>query len=192
MKESETTICSPQLAPIPVEFVVDYAAQKAAGAKRAPYIELVQKWAAHENMQAAALKWVRSMTGEQQAKPGAMPRGVCQRYRQGEKAQQFIDKIIQLDQIITAGKDGWTWPHAMRTMIDVSILERYLSVREFERIIRAIIPGKKDGSVRRTNEMLYRNLLINRENMYQAFKEGNDKDVCRAIARFFRKITERP
>ncbi len=180
-----------QLNPIPVAFVVDQAQQKAAGARRAPYVELIQKWADHEQQSETGQWYVQSLTGEQSAVPGSMPKGVCQRYRQGEKAEQLISLVRKIDETVVAGLAGWTWAHVMRVMIDDHIIDEDLSVREFERLIRALVPGKKDGSVRRKDQRKFSDLIGTGKPCWQEMPADTTRDICWRISQRLRPLTYR-
>jgi hypothetical protein len=185
-----------QLTPIPVEFVVGHAQAKHTENQRKPYVELIQSWAEHEGMDDEGLQAVRRIAGEQLIDAQHMPKEFYQQYRQGEKAEQLIAIIQDINEKIVNNEENWTWALVMRVMIDENILLANISVNRFDAIICSMIPGKGRDTVRKNGDY---DIMRDRDDTYHTWsgqshlnpKKATNRDLCHQIALRFAPILSR-
>ena len=140
--------------PIPVEYVLGIAQSKATDAQRRPYIELIERWGDEQNCADEARQLLRRLREGQEIDPHKMPRDFQPRFRNPEKAQQLIEIIRKIDDIIGSKQENWTWAHVMRVMKDEGILYNP-SVNRFDTLICSMIPGKGRDTVRKNGDYAY-------------------------------------
>lgn len=181
---------------IPVEFVTGLAQSKTSDAQRKPYVELVKSWAEHEGMEAEAQAVLRRMSSVAQIDADHMPKEFYQTYRHGEKAQQLIDILRHIDEVIASGEEMWTWAHVMRVMTDESILMATVSVNRFDTIICSMIPGKGKDSVRKNGDY---SIMGDRDYSYHTWAanasvnatQASNREICEQIVEQFKPIIGR-
>lgn len=185
-----------ELTDIAVSFVVGQARTKSTDSQRRPYVELIKSWAEHEGMEAAGEAAISQITGAQQIDAQHMPKEFYQMYRTGERAEQLIAIIRQIDDVIQSGREMWTWAHVMRVMVDENILMANVSVNRFDVIICSIIPHRGRDTVRKHGN--YR-IMNERARTYREFasigslnpQEASDREICQQIAQHFAPVLSR-
>lgn len=191
----ETTLT--RLQPIPVEFVIGHALTKNTETQRRPYVELIRQWAEGEGMETEGLEAIRRISGEQKIDAKHMPKEFYQMYRMGEKAEQLIAMIQEIDEKIRIDEESWTWAHVMRVMVDECILLVTTSINRFDVIITSMIPGKGFDNVRKNGD--YRTIMRDRNYSYHSWTsnghvnpvEASNREICQQIAEFFAPILGR-
>ena len=184
------------LPPIPVDYVVGYAQSRATDSQRRPYVELIRSWAEHEGCEQAAEVALNAITGLSMSDANHMPKELYQQYRKGERAEQLIGIIRQLNDAIQSGEEMWTWAHVMRVMVDENILLSQVSINRFDAIICSMIPCKGRDTVRKHGD--YR-IMLQRDRSYHTWssqahlapQEASDKEICQQIAQQFLPILSR-
>ena len=184
-----------ELPHIPVAYVAGVAKAKKTDGQRKPYVDLIKQWAEHESMEEAGLAAVSAITGTQQADPDHMPKELYQTFRKGEKAQQLIQIIRHIEDVIQSREEMWTWAHVMRVMMDENILIP-VKPNRFDTIICSMIPGKGRDTVRKNGDYLF---MSDPDKSYHAWssseylapREASNKDICQQIAQCFAPILSR-
>ena len=185
-----------ELSPIPVEFVVGHALAKATGAQRKPYVELIQSWADHENMVDEGLSVVRRLSDKQHIDADHMPKEFYMRYRSGERAQQLINIIQEINEVIQSGEEMWTWAHVMRVMVDESILMANVSNTRFDAIICSIIPDKGIDTVRKNGDFTIMKDRNDSHHLWVSNRginpvQATNREICKQIVERFTPILTR-
>ena len=186
-----------QLEPIPVEFVVGHAQAKKTDGQRRPYVELIHSWAEHEKREDDGQAAILRITGQQQTDSDHMPKEFYQSFRQGERAQQLIEIVGQIDRKIASGTTMWTWAHVMRVMVDECILMANISVNRFDTIICSMIPGKGRDTVRKNGR--YADIMARPEESYHTWSslseinptQATNREICQQIAQEFLPVLGR-
>ena len=104
--------------PIPVEYILGVAQTKATDAQRRPYVQLIERWGEKKDCVDETQQLLRRLREGQVIDIQKMPREFMPRYRQPEIAQQLIDIIRHIDDVIASRQENWTWAHVMRVMKD--------------------------------------------------------------------------
>ena len=185
-----------ELPHIPVEYVAGVARTKKTDGQRKPYVDLIKQWAEHESMEEAGLAAVSAITGTQQAAPDHMPKELYQTFRKGEKAQQLIQIIRHIEDVIQSREEMWTWAHVMRVMMDENILMP-VTTNRFDTIICSMIPGKGRDTVRKNGDYT---IMTDQDSSYRTWtsvsalspSEASNKEICQQIAQCFAPILSRP
>ena len=186
-----------ELPHIPVAYVAGVAINKKTDGQRKPYVDLIKQWAEHESMEEAGLQVVSDITGTQQADADHMPKELYQTFRKGEKAQQLIQIIRHIDDVIQSREEMWTWAHVMRVMVDENILFSQVKPNRFDTIICSMIPGKGRDTVRKNGNY---EITSRPDNSYRTWTsvgsvcatEASNKEICQQIAQCFAPILSRP
>ena len=184
-----------ELPHIPVAYVAGVAKAKKTDGQRKPYVDLIKQWAEHESMEEAGLAAVSAITGTQQADPDHMPKELYQTFRKGEKAQQLIQIIRHIEDVIQSREEMWTWAHVMRVMMDENILIP-VKPNRFDTIICSMIPGKGRDTVRKNGDY---EITSKPDNSYRTWTsvgnvcatEASNKEICQQIAQCFAPILSR-
>ena len=185
-----------ELPHIPVAYVAGVAKAKKTDGQRKPYVDLIKQWAEHESMEEAGLAADSAITGTQQADPDHMPKELYQTFRKGEKAQQLIQIIRHIEDVIQSREEMWTWAHVMRVMMDENILIP-VKPNRFDTIICSMIPGKGRDTVRKNGDY---EITSKPDNSYRTWTsvgsvcatEASNKEICQQIAQCFAPILSRP
>ena len=181
------------LPPIPVEYIVGVAQTKDTDAKRRPYVSLIEDWGKERDMEQEASDVLKQLRKNPEMDVKKMPKEFSPKYRDPKMAQQLIEIIREIDEIISTRAEIWTWAHVMRVMMDEGILIK-LKVNRFDAIICSMIPGKGRDTVRKSGKYSY---LMDQEmpwSMWSSTIEanlGSEKTICNMIALKFAPILER-
>jgi len=186
-----------ELPHIPVAYVAGVARTKKTDGQRKPYVDLIKQWAEHESMEEAGLAAVNAITGTQQTDADHMPKELYQTFRKGEKAQQLIQIIRHIDDVIQSREEMWTWAHVMRVMVDENILFSQVKPNRFDTIICSMIPGKGRDTVRKNGNYA---IMSHPDRSYHTWTsvselsptEASNKEICQQIAQCFAPILSRP
>ena len=140
--------------PIPVEYVLSIARTKGTDAKKRPYIELIERWGEEQGQDEEARQLLQQLREVPEIDVKKMPPEFLPRYRKPEIAQKLVEIVREIDVIISAKNEHWTWAHVRHVMIDEGILMK-LNKSRFDVIITSMIPGKTLGLVRRKGDFEY-------------------------------------
>jgi hypothetical protein len=185
-----------KLPAIPVEFVIGHAQTKTTEGQRKPFAELVNAWAEHEGMEAEGRDALRRIAGNQLIDPNHMPKELYQLYRKGEKAEQLIALIQDINEKIVNNEENWTWAQVMRVMIDENVLQSNISINRFDVIICSMIPGKGRDTVRKNGDY---SIVTDRGNSYRLWTsqshinptEATNRELCYQIAQHLAPVLTR-
>lgn len=181
------------LPPIPVEYILGVAQTKATDVQRRPYVSLIEGWGEEQNMAQEASDLLKRLRKNPEMDVKKMPKEFSPKYRDPKMAQQLIEIIREIDEIISTRAEIWTWAHVMRVMMDEGILIK-LKVNRFDTIICSMIPGKGHDTVRKSGKYSY---LMDQKmpwSMWSSTIEANlggEKTICNMIAQKFSPILER-
>ena len=181
------------LPPIPVEYILGVAQTKATDVQRRPYVSLIEGWGEEQNMAQEASDLLKRLRKNPEMDVKKMPKEFSPKYRDPKMAQQLIEIIREIDEIISTKAEIWTWAHVMRVMMDEGILIK-LRVNRFDTIIRSMIPGKGHDTVRKNGDYTY---LMGQEMPWSQWHSNFDsnlsseKTICNMIALKFAPILER-
>lgn len=181
------------LPPIPVEYILGVAQTKATDVQRRPYVSLIEGWGEEQNMAQEASDLLKRLRKNPEMDVKKMPKEFSPKYRDPKMAQQLIEIIREIDEIISTRAEIWTWAHVMRVMMDEGILIK-LSVNRFDTIICSMIPGKGHDTVRKNGDYTY---LMGQEMPWSQWHSNFDsnlsseKTICNMIALKFAPLLER-
>ena len=180
--------------PIPVEYILGIAQTKATAAQRRPYIELIERWGDEMNRADEARQLLRQLRDCQVLDPRKMPREFMPRYRQPEVAEQLIEIVRRIDDVIASKQENWTWAHVMRVMKDEGILYNP-TVNRFDQIICSMVPGKGRDTVRKHGNYVF---LLNQKDPWSLWPSNYlnpalaaERSICNQIALEFAPVLQR-
>ena len=163
-----------KLNPIPVEFVEDFAREFATAKLRDPYVQLIKRWAVHENHAALGLEIAGQLNDNPQKKNSTRWKMyLYPAYRQGEKLELLKEALLVIDAKIHGRMVMWTWAHVMRVMIDDDVLTTKV-VSHFDELVCSLISKNKD-TVRKNGN--YTDLMSHKESYHfwpKDFKIGKE------------------
>ena len=90
------------LPPIPVDYIIDVAQTKATGAKRRPYVDLIERWGEEQNMADEASQLLKQLRENQVVDVKKMPSEFTPKFRKEDVAKQLIEIIRKIDDIISS------------------------------------------------------------------------------------------
>ena len=189
----ETTLTG--IDPIPVEYILGVAQSKATAAQRRPYIELIERWGDEQGCADEARQLLRRLRDNQVLDPQKMPREFMPRFRQSEVAEQLIEIVRKIDEIIASKRENWTWAHVMRVMVDEGILYKP-TINRFDQLICAMIPDKGRDTVRKHGDYAF---IMNQSDPWSAWTKQSyinptlaaARSICNQIALVFAPILTR-
>lgn len=195
MDSSMKTTTLTGIEPIPVEYILGIAQQKATEAQRRPYIELIERWGDEKNCADEARQLLMRLREGQEIDTQRMPREFMPRYRQPETARQLIDIVRKIDAVISSRQENWTWAHVMRVMKDEGILYNP-TVNCFDRIICSMIPGKGRDTVRKNGDYAF---LLSQKDSWSLWPKLSHlnpqlaaaRSICNQIALEFEPVLNR-
>ena len=181
--------------PIPIEYILGIAQTKATAAQRRPYIELIERWGDEMNRADEARQLLRQLRDCQVLDPRKMPREFMPRYRQPEVAEQLIEIVRRIDDVIASKQENWTWAHVMRVMCDEGILYKPTTNR-FDQLICSMVPDKGRDTVRKHGDYVF---LMSQKDPWPSWTSQSyinptlaaARSICNQIALEFAPILQR-
>ena len=170
-----------KLNPIPVEFVVDYARESPTAKLREPFIQLINRWAMHENQVAKGLEISGQLKDASQKKNSKkLLMYLYPTYRQEAKLKLLKEALLVIDAKIHGHMVMWTWAYVMRVMLDENILTTKV-FSHFDELVCGLISKSKD-TVRKNGDY---NELMSRKESYHFWPK--DYKIGKELAhdRFF-------
>lgn len=170
-----------KLNPIPVEFVVDFAREFPTAKLREPFIQLINRWAMHENQVAEGLEISGQLKDASQKKNSKkLLMYLYPTYRQEAKLKLLKEALLVIDAKIHGHMVMWTWAYVMRVMLDENILTTKV-FSHFDELVCGLISKSKD-TVRKNGDY---NELMSRKESYHFWPK--DYKIGKELAhdRFF-------
>ena len=183
-----------QLAPIPVDFVIEQGLNKHTEAKRRPYRTLITAWAEHEGMseqgEAIASQLNLGKEIERLKDLQDLPDSVHPKFRKGEKAEKLVMIIREINAKVI-NDSNWTWALVMKVMLDEGLIITNIRNR-FDKLICMMVEDKGGGNVRNNGDFSVfqdsRSWHDWISNPHDDWKEAADRAVCQEIYEYFLPI----
>ena len=183
-----------QLRPIPIELVIEQGLKEHTEVKRRPYRNLITTWAEREGMselgETIASQLNTGKGPERLKDPRDLPDCVGSLYRTGDKAEQLVMIIREID-VKVRNDSKWTWALVMKVMLDEGLLTTDIR-NKFDVLICKIVEGKGLTSVRNNGD--YTVLKDSRSwiqwisNSHDNWKEAVQRSVCEEIYKYFEPL----
>lgn len=189
MNESDT-----QLTPIPIDFVIEQGLNEHTETKRRPYRTLITAWAEREGKaelgETIACQLNTGKEIERLKEGQDLPDSVSTKYRKGEKAQQLVMIIREINTKVI-NDSNWNWALVMKVMLDEGLIITNIRHR-FENLICMIVEDKGPGNVRNNGDF---SVLHDKRswhdwisNPHDDWKEAAKRETCQEIYEYFLPI----
>ena len=183
-----------QLPAIPVSFVLQQGEMEHTEAKRRPYSTLIRTWAEYEGKAELGEKIVARLTINKESDKlknlQELPNSVATKYRKGEKAEQLVMIVREIDAKIH-NDSNWRWSLVMKVMLDEGLLTVKIP-NKFDRLICSMIPGKGRDNVRKNGDYSviddkrpWRNWISKHSDCWE---EATNREICEEIYEYFKPI----